>query len=86
MWMIFRMAAQRGKPGRYRLAAPHASLNFGSKGLPDLRMAKAMWTSLRMAAQATALPFLPAALRRWQRGKAQSYGAIAKRIAPHDEV
>jgi hypothetical protein len=55
-------------------------------------MAKARWISLRMAAQTMALPFLPLALRRWQKArmgglcrhatKAGIYKALRKAASP----
>ena len=67
------------QPGRYRLAAPYASAKLGSKGLPDLRMAKAMWMSFRMAAQWIAMPCLPLAFRRWQKARMAGLNTKADR-------
>jgi len=52
---------------RYRLESHLASASLGSKARPDFRTPKAMWSSLRIAAQATALPDLPWALSRSQK-------------------
>ena len=37
--------------------------------MPDLRMAKATWMSLALAARRKDLPGLPLALRRWRKAR-----------------
>ena len=66
---VFGRSLKSRHTGRYREKGPHASTKFELNGLPDLRMAKAIWIILRMAAQLIAMPCLPLAFKRSQKAR-----------------